>query len=76
MKKFAIASIVLLPVVLAGCMYSHERDVAAAPAPTVVERRVVPETTTTITQTPGTPYVAPGTVTTTTRRDTVIENHY
>jgi hypothetical protein len=76
MKKIAIAAALLSPVLLAGCMYSHERDVAAAPAPapTIVEHRVIPETTTTITQTPT--YAAPGTVTTTTRRDTVIENHY
>ena len=47
-----------LPVMLAGCVYSHDRDrVATAPAvvtapPTVVERRVIPETTTTYTQAP------------------------
>src|SRR5581483_8374497 len=48
MRKFAVAALAL-PVLLAGCVYSHDRDrVATAPAvvqtpPTVVERRVVPE---------------------------------
>lgn len=80
MKKIAVAATLVIPVVLAGCVYSHtDREVARTPAvvttpPTVVEHRVLPETTTTITQTPS--YAAPGTVTTTTRRDTVIENHY
>jgi hypothetical protein len=78
MRNIAVAALVL-PVMLAGCVYSHDRDrVATAPAvvqtpPTVIERRVVPETTTTVTQAPV--YTAPGTVTTT-RRDVVIENHY
>ena len=81
MRKIAIAASLVLPVVLAGCVYSHDREVArpatvVAPAPTVVERRVIPETTTTITQAPAPVYAAPGTVTTTTRRDVVIENHY
>jgi hypothetical protein len=81
MRNIAVAALVL-PVMLAGCVYSHDRDrVATAPAvvttpPTVIERRVVPETTTTITQAPAPLYTAPGTVTTTTRRDVVIENHY
>ena len=80
MKNIALAALIL-PVMLAGCVYSHDRDrVATAPAvvttpPTIVERRVVPETTTTITQAPAPIYSAPGTVTTT-RRDVVIENRY
>ena len=79
MKKFAVAATLVLPVVLAGCVYSHDREVARTPAvvstpPTVVERRVIPETTTTVTQAPPV-YTAPGTVTTT-RRDVVIENRY
>ena len=81
MRKIAVAATLVIPVVLAGCVYTHDREVATPAAvvtapPTIVEHRVIPETTTTITQAPAPIYAAPGTVTTTTRRDVVIENHY
>jgi hypothetical protein len=59
MNKFALAATILVPVALAGCFSSTEREVrTTAPAPIVVERTVVPAPV----------YVAPGsTVTTTTR---------
>ena len=81
MKNMAIMASLALPLILSGCYSSTERVVAApapqivaAPAPIIVERHVYPETTTTIMPAPS--YAAPGTVTTTTRRDTVIENRY
>ena len=75
MKNIAIITILGLPILLTGCFSSTER-VVTVPAPVVVERHVVPETTTTVTETATPYYSAPGTVTTTTRRDTVIENRY
>ena len=58
MNKFALAATILVPVALAGCFSSTDREVrTAAPAPIVVERTVVPAPV----------YVTPGTVTTTTR---------